>query len=84
MCKNTIIVSPSTMDKMFKIYALFKNTTEIYIFFENRAEIYTFSKIGSKFILTFCSKIGPKISNILSMTDEVTISFTFNKQKRNR
>ena len=33
-----------------------------------------FSKIGSKFIIAFCSKIGPKISNILSMEDEVTIS----------
>ena len=29
------------------------------------------SKIDSKFIVTFCSKIGPKI---LSMADEVTIS----------
>ena len=25
-------------------------------------------------VLRFCSKIGPKISNILSMADEVTIS----------
>ena len=34
------------------------------------------SKIGSKFIVTFCSKIGPTILNILSMADEVTISMS--------
>ena len=28
-----------------------------------------FSKICSKFIIAFCSKIGPKISKILSMVD---------------
>ena len=33
-----------------------------------------YSKIGSKFIVAFCSKIGPKISNVLSVADEVTIS----------
>ena len=33
-----------------------------------------FSKIGSKFILAFCSKIGPKISNIMSMVDGLNLS----------
>ena len=36
------------------------------------------SKIGSKFIVTFCSKKGPKISNTLSMADEVTIRLVLN------
>ena len=35
-----------------------------------------YSKIGSKFIVAFCSKIGPKISNILSTVEEVNISKT--------
>ena len=37
----SIIVSPSTIDKMFEIYTFFENRTEIYTFFENRFEIYT-------------------------------------------
>ena len=40
--KSSIIVSPSTIDKMFEIYTIFENTTEIYTFFEKRTEIYTF------------------------------------------
>ena len=32
------------------------------------------SKIDSKFIVTFCSKIGPKISNIMSMVDGLNLS----------
>ena len=69
-----VIVSPSTIDKMFEIYTFFKNTTEIRNFFENRTEnLAFFSKIGSKFISAFCSKIGPKISKNLTMADEVTI-----------
>ena len=53
-------MTSSAIDKMFEIYTSYKNRTEICIF----------SKIGSKFIVTFCSKI----SNILSTADEVTIS----------
>ena len=67
--EDDLIMSPSTIDKMFEIYTFFENTTEIYIFFSKIGPKFTlFSKIGSKFILAFCSKIGPKISNILSMS----------------
>ena len=39
-----LIVSPSTIDKMFEICTFFKNTTKIYTFFEKWTEIYTFFK----------------------------------------
>ena len=39
-----LIVSPSTIDKMFEIYTFFENRFEICNFFENRTEIYTFFK----------------------------------------
>ena len=41
------------------------------------------SKIGSKFIVEFCSKIGPKISNILLMVDELTIMVTTSLGEKN-
>ena len=81
-----LIMTSSAIGKIFEIYSFYENRTEICIFFENRTEIctffenrtkiYFFSKIGSKFTFAFCSKIGPKISNILSMADEVTIRMT--------
>ena len=64
---------------MFEIYTFFENTTEI--FFENRTEIYTFFEKGLKFILAFCLKIGPKISNILSMVDGLSIKLQLKQAK---
>ena len=40
--QTTLIVSSSTIDKMFEIYTFFENATEIFIFSKNRTEIYTF------------------------------------------
>ena len=40
-----------------------------------------FSKIWPKFIFALCSKIGPKISNILSMVDELNIWFDWKSYK---
>ena len=55
-------------------YALFSKIGSKFAFCSKIGWKFAFySKIGSKFIVTFCSKIGPKISNILSMADEVTI-----------
>ena len=39
---SRLIVSSSTIDKMFEIYTFFENTPYSCIFFENRTEIYTF------------------------------------------
>ena len=69
-------MSSFTTDKMFEIYTFFENTTEICRFSKIGPKFTLFSKIGSKFIFAFCSKIGPKISNILSMVDEVNIRYT--------
>ena len=52
----------------------YKNTAKIYIFYKNCTEFTLFTKIGPKLTFTFCSKIGLKFSNILSMVDELTIS----------
>ena len=56
----SLIVSPSTIDKMFEIYTFFENRTEIYTFFENRFEIYTCILFENR-------------TEILSMVDGLTI-----------
>ena len=55
-----LIVSPSTIDKMFEIYTFSKIRPKFEISSKIRPKFTLFSKIGSKFILAFCSKIGPK------------------------
>ena len=42
----TLIVSSSTIDKIYEIYTFYENKYEIYTFYENRYEIYTFCKNG--------------------------------------
>ena len=63
-----------TIDKTFEIYTFLKIGPKYALFSKIGPKFAFCSKIGSKFIFTFCLKIGPKISNILSMADEVTIS----------
>ena len=58
---SSLIVSPSTIDKMFEIYTFFENRTEIYTFFKNRFEIYTCILFENR-------------TEILSMVDGLTIS----------
>ena len=70
----SVIVSPSTTDKMFEIYTFFENTTEIHTFFENRTEIYTFFENRFEIYTCILFKNRTKISNILSMVDELNIS----------
>ena len=65
-----VIVSPSTIDKMFEIYTFFENTTEIYTFFKNRTEIYTFFE--NRFEIYTCILFENR-TEILSMVDGLTI-----------
>ena len=62
-------------------FTLFMKIRPKFAFFKNRTEFYILLKISLKFTFAFCSKIGPKISNILSMADEVSISYTWKSQK---
>ena len=66
-----LIVSPSTIDKMFEIYTFFENTTEICNFFENTTEIYTFFE--NRFEIYTCILFENR-TEILSMIDGLTIS----------
>ena len=78
-----LIASPSTIDKMFKIYTffenrteiciLFRNRTEIYTSFKNRTESYTFFKNRFKIYTCILFKNRTEISNILSMVDGLSI-----------
>ena len=69
----TIIVTLFAIDKTFENYTFSKIGPKFTLFSKIGRTFTLFSKMGSKFILAFCSKIGPKISNILSMVDEVNI-----------
>ena len=71
-----LIITSSAIDKMFEIYTFYENRTEICIFFENRTEIYILFENRFEIYLAFCSKIGPKISKILSMVDGLNIRIT--------
>ena len=71
---SILIVSPSTIDKMFEIYTFFENTTEICNFFENRTEFYTFFENRFEIYTHILFENRTEISNILSMVDGLTIS----------
>ena len=58
--KVWVLVSPSTINKMFEIYTFSKIRPKFAISLKIWPKFTLFLKIGSKFILAFCSKIGPK------------------------
>ena len=69
-----LIVSSSTIDKMFGIYTFYENRTAKLHFLQKYVRnLHFFSKIGTKFTFALCSKIGSKFST-LSMVDELTVS----------
>ena len=79
---SILIVSSSTIDKMFEIYTLYKkirfeictfSKLNLCIFFEDRFEIDILFENGFEIAFTFCLNIGSKTDSKFWMLDELTM-----------